>query len=1798
MRQGFVGPWSRSLGLLAGVCLLGACDAPEQGSGSTGPLEAKGGGGSFWSQGSQPQPSQPKAQRQGLVSGPDFAVTRVSGPAAVAPYGAYSVDVTACNLGDSSEFTELRVYQSADGTITPEDRTVGAATVLLNAGACVPVRMSIQDAGGEGTWVLGAIVDPLQAFVEASEDNNALAGGSLRVTSIPDLVVSQVRGPAAARPYSPFPVTVATCNTGTAVSPGVPVRVFLSDDATITPADRPIGDVFPPSLPPGECFAQEVQVGSMEAGPRFLGAIADPGDSLVEAAEDNNALSGTQIIIGDGPDLVLRGFSAPPNIRPSEPFVVHAEVCNQGTAPSATFALSVAYSLDDIIGPGGDGPVGQSSTSESLLPGACRKVAINGRIQAPAGVYFIGGQVFPNGGPLELREDNHLLAGPRIGVGDAPDLVVSAVSGPPNLYTGSFGGPSVVTVCNQGTRESPSAAVDLYLSHDATITSEDTLAGSTVVPPLTPGACAARTAHIQIVGYNEVVYYLGAIVDREQSLPELREDNNALMGHRFALAYLPDFVVKEVSSPTRATPGGPVEVAVTVCNEGPQASPSLPIAVVRSADAEIGRADPVLGSLELPPLQQGECIVQRGTVPMSGPEGKAYLGALVDVPNAVRESFEDNNALAGNRLDVGHAPDLVVSVVRGPPSVEPGLTFTTRVTVCNEGTQPSAPSPVTLFLSRDADVTPSDLSLNGAQVPSLPQGRCHTQDLPASANWAQGLYTLGAIVDGPSNPNVELREDNNAASGGELVVASAPDYTVTAVGGPGGVFPGQSLSIPVTVCNQGTVSGPPSPVDVFLAMGAQSSAMDRRVGGASTPPLSAGQCVTVSVSSTIPFQPGTFTLGAVVDKQGSLPEPNEGNNVRMGRRIGVGSAPDLVVRDVSGPTVVQPGGSFPLGFTVCNEGSEPVPSGAASVEFVHSADTSINFQDVPLTSVSLPGLVPGQCLTQSVVTQHYGPQGPRSLGAIVDRHDGASELFEDNNFVAGSPLLVGNAPDLVITALTVQPSGVTPGAPVSGQVTVCNQGNVPSSMEDVGLFQSGDALLNPEDLLLKEALLPSLAPGACATLSLAGVASGPSGVYTVGAIADPWRKLAEAREDNNTFSGAPVAGTTTMDLRVSVAGAPGLVRPGASFSPEVMVCNGGVVRARGVYAELYLSLDEVRDGGDYFAGGMGLPELAPGQCLTVPLKASAQAPEGHYRLLGWTDSQDPEERKDNNVFVGGALTVSTRPVDLTVTAVTVPLNVSPTTTFPVTVRVCNQGTSSSPTTRLELLASPDATITRGTDSRVADVTFSSLSPGACRDMTVSGRANVTGGMVWMGALVDSLNSILEANEANNLLASEPMRVGSGPDLLVASVQSPVRAVAPATGFSTTVQVCNRGTASLNTSARMEVFLSSDPLISEGDFLWTTRSVPMLSADACTNVSVSGSISGLAAGTWFIGVRLDHPSAITELREDNNVHASAQVVVGTGPNLVIAEVRGPSAARQGALFNLEAQVCNQGTQPSPSTDLRFHLSGDAVINPEDAVLFERTLAGLGAGSCVWVPTSVSYGGAPEGALFTVGAIIDPRGVVTELREDDNAKAGPRLQFDNRPPSAPSLTSTSPNVSGNTTTPVLFGGTEAGATVHIYTDSACTGAVVGSATGSSTSGSFSVSVTAQANATTTFYARATDAAGNVSSCSVGRGYTHDGVAPTVPVLTGTNPVSPGTSTQPAFQGTAEPGATVRLYTTSTCTGTVAASGTVGTTGAFSLLVTVAANATTTVYAAATDAVGNVSACSTGLDYTHQDPAPITP
>jgi Tol biopolymer transport system component len=97
----------------------------------------------------------------------------------------------------------------------------------------------------------------------------------------------------------------------------------------------------------------------------------------------------------------------------------------------------------------------------------------------------------------------------------------------------------------------------------------------------------------------------------------------------------------------------------------------------------------------------------------------------------------------------------------------------------------------------------------------------------------------------------------------------------------------------------------------------------------------------------------------------------------------------------------------------------------------------------------------------------------------------------------------------------------------------------------------------------------------------------------------------------------------------------------------------------------------------------------------------------------------------------------------------------------------------------------------------------------------------------------------------------------------------------------------------------------------------------------------------------------------------------------------------------------------------------------------------------------------------------------------------------------------------------------------------------------------------------------------------------------LGPAPPLLKGTTPASPAASTKPKIFGQAKAGSSIKLYTTSNCSGEPVAIGTAAQLAEPGIGVTVAAGQTTKFWATA-EAEGFISLCSNPVGYTQQSEA----
>jgi hypothetical protein len=117
--------------------------------------------------------------------------------------------------------------------------------------------------------------------------------------------------------------------------------------------------------------------------------------------------------------------------------------------------------------------------------------------------------------------------------------------------------------------------------------------------------------------------------------------------------------------------------------------------------------------------------------------------------------------------------------------------------------------------------------------------------------------------------------------------------------------------------------------------------------------------------------------------------------------------------------------------------------------------------------------------------------------------------------------------------------------------------------------------------------------------------------------------------------------------------------------------------------------------------------------------------------------------------------------------------------------------------------------------------------------------------------------------------------------------------------------------------------------------------------------------------------------------------------------------------------------------------------------------------------------------------------------------------------------------------------------------------------------------------------TFTVRAIDAPGNVGP-GASRSFTVDTQAPPTPRITDTDPNSPANDNAPEIKGVAATPSTVRLFTTTGCTGPPLTSASAARFASPGITVLVGNNTTTTFRAKARDAAGNTSPCSAPFTY----------
>jgi PKD repeat protein len=237
----------------------------------------------------------------------------------------------------------------------------------------------------------------------------------------------------------------------------------------------------------------------------------------------------------------------------------------------------------------------------------------------------------------------------------------------------------------------------------------------------------------------------------------------------------------------------------------------------------------------------------------------------------------------------------------------------------------------------------------------------------------------------------------------------------------------------------------------------------------------------------------------------------------------------------------------------------------------------------------------------------------------------------------------------------------------------------------------------------------------------------------------------------------------------------------------------------------------------------------------------------------------------------------------------------------------------------------------------------------------------------------------------------------GPDLMVTTVSTTTGAYTEQQ-ISVTCTVLNQGQANAG-YFDVNIYLSTDPLITENDIFLDSRLVSFLIAGAQNTLTFTTQAPSAllgAGGTYHIGAIVDVMGAVKETDETNNAQAGYMITV-TGPDLVMSALSGPVLGSTDATIKLNHTIATLGggAHPQEGFSIGMYLSKDNVITTSDRLIGSRWMQSLAPES---TDSGIKAARLPHhlaAGTYYLGAIADYENTVAESNETNNVVAGNQI-----------------------------------------------------------------------------------------------------------------------------------------------------------------------------------------------------------
>jgi subtilase family serine protease len=457
---------------------------------------------------------------------PDLVVSALSVPVASGAGEVIEITETTKNQGaGASAASVTSFYLSTNASLDAADMLIGTRSIPeLDTGATSSATTSftLPSSAPSGLRYVIAKADAPAAVSESQEGNNTRFD-SIRIG--PDLVVSTLTAPGTAGAGSVISVSDTTKNQGGGSAAASLTRFYLSDNWSLGATDEPLQARSIPALEIGSASVGSTMVtipADTPNGSYYLIASADDPENIPESNESNNT---RYVVIRIGADLQVPTVSAPSRAGTGTTIAVTDTTMNAGAgaaeASVTAFYLSSNFSFD-----AGDLRLSQTRAVGPLAAGASSMGTTNvGVPDVAPGLWYLIARADDMDTVVETTETNNVRSrSMHIG----PDLDVTALTVPSTAAAGSA--ISVTdSVKNVGVGTAGPSATRFYLSTNLLLDANDLLlSGERAVPALAGGATSTGTCSVTLPAGLTGTYYLIAVADGGNAVPEAIETNNGL----------------------------------------------------------------------------------------------------------------------------------------------------------------------------------------------------------------------------------------------------------------------------------------------------------------------------------------------------------------------------------------------------------------------------------------------------------------------------------------------------------------------------------------------------------------------------------------------------------------------------------------------------------------------------------------------------------------------------------------------------------------------------------------------------------------------------------------------------------------------------------------------------------------------------------------------------------------------------------------------------------------------------------------------------------------------------------------------------------------------------------------------------------------------------------------------------------------------------------------------------------------------------------------------------------------------